>query len=279
MNKRAVKAIAGKDIKAVFSNAQMWVPMLIVPIVFVVFLPIVSIISSKASNDVFLSKNNIQYLGRIISSIPSSTLKNQVLSFSSPNQQMTYLMLSYLFAPLFLLLPVMTSSIISGGSFTGEKEKKTLESLLYSPVDERDLLLAKVLASFIPAMAVTIISSIVYGIILDTVGYKLLFGKFIFPSFNWVITVFWLSPAISLLAIFLSVCISAKAKEYQEAEQYSVIIILPLMALFISQMLGALFVSNMIAFLIGLGLFVLDGVLLKYSSKLFNRQKLFLSQI
>lgn len=279
MNKRAVKAIAGKDIKAVFSNAQMWVPMLIVPIVFVVFLPIVSIISSKASNDVFLSKNNIQYLGRIINSIPSSTLKNQVLSFSSPNQQITYLMLSYLFAPLFLLLPVMTSSIISGGSFTGEKEKKTLESLLYSPVDERDLLLAKVLASFIPAMTVTIISSIVYGIILDTAGYKLLFGKFIFPSFNWVITVFWLSPAISLLAIFLSVCISAKAKEYQEAEQYSVIIILPLMALFISQMLGALFVSNMIAFLIGLVLFVLDGVLLKYASKLFNRQKLFLSQI
>lgn len=279
MNKRAVKAIAGKDIKAVFSNAQMWIPMLIVPIIFVVFLPIVSIISSKASNDVFLSKNNIQYLGRIINSIPSGTLKSQVLSFSSPNQQMAYLMLSYLFAPLFLLLPVMTSSIISGGSFTGEKEKKTLESLLYSPVDERDLLFAKVLASFIPAMALTIISSLLYGVILDTVGYKLLFGKFIFPSFNWIITVFWLSPAISLLAIFLSVCISAKAKEYQEAEQYSVIIILPLMALFISQMSGVLFVGNMIAFLIGLGLFILDGVLLKYSSKLFNRQKLFLSQI
>lgn len=277
MNKKTILAIMKKDWKAIFSSAQMWVPMIVVPIVFIVVIPLAVLLSFKSADFGTMSKN-IEYSRKMLEAIPQGALRNEVLSFSNINQQVGYVMLNFLFTPLFLLLPVMASSIIAANSFAGEKEKKTLESLLFSPVSERELMFSKVMASFIPAVVITFLSAVFYGIIVDTVGYGF-FGKMIFPSFNWIITVFWLSPAISLLSVFITVFISAKVKGFQEAEQLSVIVILPILALFISQIAGVLFLGNFVEFLIGLALFLLDAVLLKYSSKSFNRQKLFMSQI
>ena len=47
--------------------------------------------------------------------------------------------------PFFLFVPIMASSVMAASSFVGEKEKHTLETLLYSPLSLRQLFQSKVL--------------------------------------------------------------------------------------------------------------------------------------
>ncbi|HIW21560.1 MAG TPA: ABC transporter permease subunit [Candidatus Dorea intestinavium] len=50
------------------------------------------------------------------------------------------------------------ASIMAAGSFVGEKEKRTLETLLYSPLSITKIFQAKVLASFLLSMFISFIS-------------------------------------------------------------------------------------------------------------------------
>ena len=56
------------------------------------------------------------------------------------------LVLGYLFAPFFLILPLMFSTVIASESFAGERERKTIEALLYTPATDTELFVGKVLA-------------------------------------------------------------------------------------------------------------------------------------
>src|SRR3546814_7487172 len=49
----------------------------------------------------------------------------------------------------------MGSAVLAADAVAGEKERKTLESLLHSSIRDRDLFLAKFLSAFLPALAVS----------------------------------------------------------------------------------------------------------------------------
>jgi ABC-type Na+ efflux pump permease subunit len=276
MNTPAIKAIVKKDVGAIGSSVQMWLPMIIVPLVFVVVYPLIILAALKNGATNMVGGSGGDFLTKIIDAIPKGSISDGILAFPSVAQQTAYLFLNYLFTPLFILIPVMTSSIISANSFAGEKEKKTLETLLFSPVGERDLLFAKIMAAFIPAQIVTVLSALVYGIVVDMVGFSF-FKQAIFPSIHWLLAIFWLSPAISLFSIFVNVFISAKVKGFQEAQQLSIIVILPVIGLFIAQMTGLFFLGTFATFLVGLIIFTGDFLLLRFASRSFHRQKMFLS--
>jgi len=65
------------------------------------------------------------------------------------------LLIGYLFAPFFLIMPLMFSTVIAAESFAGERERKTIEALLYTPATDTELFLGKVLAAFTPAVLIT----------------------------------------------------------------------------------------------------------------------------
>ncbi len=93
----------------------------------------------------------------------------------------------------------------------GEKEHKTLESLLYTPISMEQLLRAKILGVFVPSYMVTLISFIVFGIIFNIGGF-FYFGRLIFPDVKWLIIILWISPAINLLSLIFTVMVSSKSE-------------------------------------------------------------------
>ncbi len=54
-----------------------------------------------------------------------------------------------------LLLPITISGMLSVDSFAGERNRRTIEPVLASPVTERELFVGKALGAFLPAMAIT----------------------------------------------------------------------------------------------------------------------------
>lgn len=277
MNRQIIKAIIKKDIKSLFLSIELWLPMTIVPLMFVLFLPILFITLGKTTN-IGLNSSNYEMINKVLNNLPNGTIKTEVFSLPTLNQKFVYLFLNYMFIPLFLIIPVMVSSIISANSFVGEKEKKTLETLLFSPATETELFASKILAAFIPTVLISLLSFIIYGTIIDTLGYSF-FNKFIFPSINWIFVILWLIPALSIFAIFLNVYISAKVKGFQEAQQLSGLIVLPLVLLLFGQIFGILFLNSIVIFIIGAVVLLIDIFLIKAAAKSFNRDELFKSQI
>jgi len=75
------------------------------------------------------------------------------------------------------------------------------------------------------------------------------------------------------------VIVSAKVKGFQEANQMSVFVILPVLALVISQITGALLISSKVLWVIGIVTLLLSVFVLRQIVKHFDRNKLFESQI
>lgn len=276
MKDRAARAIIRKDIMAISSNIQIWLPMLLIPIIFSLILPCVLIIPAHFYD--LSAMGNIESVLKLFEQLPPGELREMIFSLDTVNKKLIYFTVNYLFAPFFLIIPLMAASVIGASSFAGEKERKTMESLLFAPVAIPSLFWAKILSAFLPAVVLTILCSLLYGTVVNLTAYPL-FGGIIFPKKNWLILLFWVTPALSLGAVFINVFISAKVRGFQEAYQLGALVILPVLALIVGQITGALLMSNYFLWSLGAGLWLLDLVFIKRVGRYFNRNKLFESLV
>ena len=276
MNKQAVWSIARKDMRGITSNIQIWLPMLILPLILGVILPGV-LVTAAGRADLAAAKES-RYIIEMIDNLPPGDLKNLLAGLPSLNHKLVYVLINYMFAPLFLLIPVMASSVIGANSFVGEKERKTLESLLFAPIDLQSLFLGKVLSAFIPAMAVSWCTFILYGVTVNSIAYPM-FRSLIFPNWNWLALLVWVIPVLSISIILINVLISAKVKGYQEAYQLGGLVILPVLGLVAGQMTGLLFLNSATLLIIGAAIFAVNLWLFRRVARWNSRNKLFESQV
>ena len=95
---------------------------------------------------------------------PSDALYPAGIRGGKPAEQLILLVNGYLLAPLFLIVPLMVSAVLAADAFAGEKERRTLESLLHLPVSDRDLFVAKLMVSFLPALAVSWLGFVAFAV-------------------------------------------------------------------------------------------------------------------
>ena len=231
MNWGRIKALVRKDIGEVFSSKMTVTPLIVVPLVLCVFVP-VGLMVAGFLLDVALIQG-AQFLEKVIPLYPvPETLEGLT-------QQMLYIFLNYTFVPFFMIIPLMISSIVAANSVVGEKERGTLETLLYTPISNRELVVGKLLGSFLPAIVVSFAAFALYLIIGNAVSLGMI-GTCMIRSPIWIPAVLLLSPATSLLGLSLTLLVSLKAKTYMEAQQTSGVIVLPFILLVVVQMTGLL---------------------------------------
>ena len=165
------------------------------------------------------------------------------------------------------------SSVIAASSFAGEKEKHTLETLLYSPLSLRQLFQSKILAGFSVGMMVSYIS---FAAMLLAVEVEVLFltGSLIIPGISWLLIMLLIAPAFSFVAIAVTVRSSAKAKTIEEAQKRVVFLIFPILALVIGQFTGILLINLWLLLGLGAVLVVLDVLLMRGAAGNFTYEKL-----
>ncbi|OMF56472.1 ABC transporter permease subunit [Paenibacillus sp. FSL R5-0766] len=275
-NRQAIRALVRKDIRSVTASVQLWLPMLIVPLIIGIIMP--SALLWAASRMELRSVGNISFLLESLDALTHGGQIPQLASMPTDNHRIVYYLAMYMFAPLFLIIPVMASSILTANSFAGEKERKTLEGLLFTPISMSTLFKGKVLAALIPSILLSWVTFLIYGIIANILMYPM-FGTLMFPNLNWIILVVWVVPACSLMVILLNVLISAKVRGFQEAYQLGGLIVLPLIALVAGQASGMLLIGPWILLMIGAVLLLISLVLLRLVTSWNSRQQLAESQI
>ena len=264
-------AIARKDWIEVRQNKYAWIPMLILPIVFDVLLPLGIIIlmtTLKMDPKSFVADADLE---AFFSAMPASIA--QFLHPEQPVQFAITAILGYMMAPMFLILPLMVSTTIAAESFAGERERKTMEALFYTPATDAELFLGKVMAAAVPAIGITWIGFALYTLILNLAPYSV-FQHFWFPLPTWWPLIFWMAPALVLLGIAFTVLISEKVPTFLGAYQTSSMIVLLVVVLFIGQLSGVLYLSVSIGILLGALLWVIAGILSFFAIRTFNRAKM-----
>jgi hypothetical protein len=102
-------------------------------------------------------------------------------------------------------------------------------------------------------MIITIVSFALYATIVDVVTFGMFNGMLLLPNLNFLIMIFGVAPTIALCSIGLTVAISAKVKGFKEAQQISVVLLLPVLGLVFAQISGLLVLGPVVlAALIGL---------------------------
>ena len=147
------------------------------------------------------------------------------------------LLLVYLFAPMYLIVPLMVASVIAADAFAGEKERRTLEALLYTPTTDRELLVGKLLVGFVPALAVAWGGFLLYAGVANAAAWPVM-GQIFFPTpcgGCWRCGWHPPSPPSGLGA---TVLVSARVNTFQEAYQIGGVVVLPIVVLVVGQATG-----------------------------------------
>ncbi|ASA22534.1 ABC transporter permease subunit [Paenibacillus donghaensis] len=271
MNNKLVWAIALKDMRSIRRTSKVWIGLVVLPLILGVIIP-AAVVSLGRWGDI--SALGGDQMTILLERLPAA----DATDLPDIQHRFVHYMINFMFVPLFILIPVTNAVMIAVNSFVGEKERRTLESLLFAPVEIRELFAGKLLASFIPAYASALASFLLSGVIINVLAYPM-FGGLIFPSMRWLIIMLWVIPMFTVSAILFSVLVSARSSSFQEAQQVAGIIVLPIVGLLIGQSTGAVMLNPLLLLLIGSVLLLLNGLLLMWVARLNERDLLFERQV
>ncbi len=266
MNWRAIRALVRKDLKVVVQNKGVVLPIILLPLILFIVIPALALFIPSMSAGA--SSQDLAELTRMV----APGLRDQLVGLT-PDQAGVVFFLVYMMASLFLIVPLMVSNVIAADSFVGERERKTLEALLYTPTTDGELLTGKVLSALLPAVIVSWVGYLVYSIVADLAAAQIM-GRALFPNPLWNVLVFWVAPATAGLGLTSMMLVSVRAKTFQDAYQTGSLVVLPIVFLLIGQITGLLYFNIWLALALGFALWIIDAVLLFYGRQTFHRSEL-----
>ena len=255
-------ALIRKDLGGITGNRNIMSVMLILPLVFTVFFPTIFILL------LHFAPQETGDLQKMLELLPLSEQSGDMM------RDTLRLLLNRVMPIFFMLIPIMAASVMAASSFVGEKEKRTLETLIYCPLSLKQIFQAKIFASFALSMLVSF-GSFLLMVVVTQVELYLTLGSLIMPDAVWLITMLLLAPALSIIAITIIVRGSAKARTMEESQQRSIFLILPILLLIVGQFTGLMLVNAWILLALGAALAVAAVVLIRLAVRKLDYEALF----
>jgi ABC-type Na+ efflux pump permease subunit len=176
------------------------------------------------------------------------------------------------FLILLLLTPVAGAMSVAAYAVVGEKQARTLEPLLATPLTTFELLAGKILGALLPGLVLATVCFTLYvgGVaLLARPGvYRTLF----FP--RALLTMFLLGPLASLAALQMAVCVSSRSNDARSAQQVGALIILPISALLVAEFTNNVQLTSRVILLMSLFMAVLNAALMAIGVRLFDRESI-----
>ena len=231
-----------KEWRQALRDTSALVPVILFPVFFSIILPgaAVGLIAHSVSPETRI--HGLESFLDLVASVSGAGM--------GPQQLLVTAVITYVFAPLILMIPVIVATAGATAAFVGERERGTLEGLLYGPITVRELFLAKTLASVIPAVLLTWASFLGFSVVANAAAWPVMKG-IVFPDVTWTLAVLVLVPLIAFLVISVIVGVSNRARSVQSAQGIAVFFILPLVGMIVSQIAGALLFDWRVVALLG----------------------------
>jgi ABC-2 type transport system permease protein len=133
-----------------------------------------------------------------------------------------------------------------------------------------EILVAKVLASFLPSLIIEAVGLSVYFLMVGVAGSPGVLRSLV--SMRSVLLVGVLGPFASLAALQATIAVSSRVNDPRSAQQVAVLVILPLVGMLIGQVVGSFFLTTSILLLVCAAMITTWILLILLSVALFERE-------
>ncbi len=186
------------------------------------------------------------------------------------DRQQTIVAMVYFSHLFFLIIPCILPSVIAADSIAGEKERKSFEAILATPLTDTEILIGKIGTPFLLGMLGAFLGAIPYIILTDLLTYSEL-GFIVVPDLNFLLLLFLLSPTAGLMTAISMVFVSSRVSSTRDAQQLGGLIVLPMMLFLFGQIILAFF--SPFTIVLGAVIFgLIDFFLFRMALKIFSRE-------
>jgi ABC-2 type transport system permease protein len=167
--------------------------------------------------------------------------------------------------------PLLIPTMIAAYSVVSEKNNRTLEPVLATPIETWQLLLAKCLSAIVPATLATWISGGIFTAEMAAFTPPAVFTQVITPG--WLVLLILTVPMLTLTPVAVTVMTSSRFNDPRAASQVASLIFVALL-LFFSLSGRSLVLSPLMSLGISAGLALLGAVLLWGATRVFQRENI-----
>ena len=255
-------ALLGKELADLRQNLAIFLPSLIVTVV-AIFMPVmVAVIVPAVTGERLSDSGDIEIAIEMYK-------KDPVMRSLDPEAAIQAYVFQY-FLVMLVLGPITSAMSVAASSVISEKQARTLEPLLVTPITTLELLGGKLLGALLPALAVTVLSLVLYLAVVGTVAERGVFGVLLGPRMLGVVLL--IGPLAAMVALQLAICVSSRVNDARTAQQLGVFVILPIPALLLGQIFGSIELTGPVILWIALGLFIVNIGLMWFAIRLFDRE-------
>jgi ABC-2 type transport system permease protein len=263
VNVARVSAVVGKELREFRANPAALVPVVLLIVVCTVLPLLIVVVLPWATGQTLTSDKTLQHV------LTLARQRTPELAALPPDTAAEVFLFQQ-FLLLYLIAPIVGAVSLAAYSVVGEKQGRTLEPLLTTPLSTAEILIAKVLASFLPSL------------VIEAVGLCLYFASIAVltsPGVLWsllslrsLLLIGVLGPFASLAALQATIAVSSRVNDPRSAQQVAVLLILPLMLMLVAQIAGAFSLSSPMLLLLSLGMAAAWVALILLSVALFERE-------
>jgi ABC-2 type transport system permease protein len=172
-----------------------------------------------------------------------------------------------------LLMPTIMPSTLAAYSVVGEREQGTLEPLLTTPIRQQEFLVGKATSVMIPTLALSYAAFVLFFAAVELVASPVV-ASAVFHDSSTIFALFLLTPLMAGWGIVVGMAVSVRASEARVAQQLSVLASFPPVVGIILLAVGVVSPTFLVALVFAVGLLVLDALLLRFVSGMFDRERL-----
>ena len=178
--------------------------------------------------------------------------------------------------PMFLVLPIFLPILIAAQSVGGERERRTLEPLLATPVTTLEIILGKSVAAVVPSVLITWFAAALFCGGIDWLALPHLppLARAPLPDANWLFANAVLSPLLALFGNAIAVVLGSVVADPRAAQNLAGMTVVPLLGALVGQLAGRISLGFRFYFALTLSALVADIVLIALAARLFDREKL-----
>lgn len=261
MSGRRVCSLLKKEFLDLRRNRGALLPVLLVAAVTVTLPFVITVVLPGATGEALSSDTD---LARV------STVVGEYADLGPESRVQLFLFQQFLL--LFLLMPITGAMALAAHAIVGEKQARTLEPLLATPVGTLELLVAKVFGSLLPTLAISSMALVLYTTLLGIVAEPGVLRAMV--SARSALLVVLIGPASALVSLQAAIIVSSRVNDVRTAQQFGVLIVVPLTALLVAQFTGTLWLSTRMLAWIGAGLLGVWLLLMLASAVLFDRERI-----
>ncbi len=168
------------------------------------------------------------------------------------------------------MMPMTLPIYIAAYGIIGEKESRTLEPLLATPISTWELLIGKSIMALAPSVLVTWLSYAVLLLGLIFLPLPSILAYLARPV--WIVAMLLWSPLLALLSVLCGLVASSRFNDPRTAQQVSAVFIVPVIGLSMAVLFGKVFISVPMVLLAALVTLLIDLAVLYVAVRLFQRE-------